>query len=113
MKKNAKQEKRENETKQESKQEKKERVFPKAKAPEPKPEPNVEKKEEKQESFNDLGHRLSAQSGKIDEVIKKRMGKIKKMEEMDVSVLVKETGLSKARIASHLNHLKNVHQTIS
>jgi len=52
---------------------------------------------------NDWGHRLGSQAAKIDEAVKKvAKGKTPP----DAATLAKETGLSNARISSHLKHLK-------
>lgn len=61
----------------------------------PKPEARGDK--------NDWGHRLGSQGAKIDEAVKKAVAKGKALE---TEALVKETGLSKARVVGHLKHLK-------
>ena len=78
-------------------------------APKPKEGNGKAKKSKAGDNKNDWGHRIGSQSALIDEAVKKALAKGKALE---VATLAKETNLSKARVSSHLKHLKEEKKVI-
>jgi outer membrane biosynthesis protein TonB len=79
---------------------KEEKAKPEKKEKKEKPE-KKEKKPKKEFEKTELGHRVGSQAGNIDESLLANKGK-----KISIDDVMKDTGLSKARVRSHFYHLE-------